>query len=141
MSEPGKILIVEDEDVLAKNLQAYLRRLGWATRIADTGQSAVEAAIDFRPGIILLDYFLPDMSGFEILRAIRQRHCCTCILMTGHPKHVVLGDARRHGVAEILIKPFSMSVLNSTFWTSAAEYCSICFGKLPDAPCKVPAET
>jgi DNA-binding response OmpR family regulator len=127
VSKPGKILIVEDQDVLARNLQTYLRRLGWETRIAGTGESALIAAIDFRPGIVLLDYFLPDMNGFEILQAIRAQHCCACILMTGHPEHVVLADARRLGVAHILGKPFSMAELNSAFWTSAAQYCVRCF--------------
>lgn len=133
MSQPGKILIVEDQDVLARNLQTYLRRIGWDTRIAGTGESAVAIAFDFRPGIVLLDYYLPDMNGFDILQAIRAQHCCACIMMTGHPEHVVLADARRLGVAHILAKPFSMAELNSAFWTSAAQYCVRCFQDRSDA--------
>jgi DNA-binding response OmpR family regulator len=129
MSPPGKILIVEDEDILARNLQEHFRRLGWETLIAGTGESAVTIAIEFRPGIILLDYFLPDMTGFQILEAIRKQHCCTSILMTGHPEHVVLTDARRYCIAHLLTKPFSMAELDSVFWNRASQYCVKCFSE------------
>lgn len=133
MSQSGKILIVEDEHVLARNLQMYLRGLGWETRVAGTGMSAITAAVEFRPGIVLLDYYMPDMNGLEILQAIRAEHCCACILMTGHPEHVLLTDARQLGVAHILAKPFSMTELNSAFLTSAAQYCVRCFQDRDDA--------
>ncbi len=129
MSPPGKILIVEDDDILASNLQEHFHRHGWETRIAGTGKAAVAVAIEFRPGIILLDYSLPDMNGFEVLDAIRKHHCCTCILMTGHPEDAVLDDARRYCIAHLLAKPFSLKQLDSVFWSRAAQYCVKCFSE------------
>jgi DNA-binding response OmpR family regulator len=126
VSQRKKILIVDDEDVLAKNLQAYFRRHGWEAWIAGTGNAAVIAATQFRPGIILLDFHLPDMNGFEVLRAVRMQHCCACILMTGNPEDVELAEARRHGIARILAKPLSMAGLELVRWATAAEFCLNC---------------
>src|SRR5512140_261513 len=120
MSESRKILIVEDEEILARNLQTYFRRLGWEARIAGTAERAVTEAGQFRPELILFDYSMPDMNGFEILDVIRTQHCCTSILMTGHPEDLVLEDARRYCVAHILPKPFPMAELRSAFWIRAA---------------------
>src|SRR6185369_2328215 len=82
---------------------------------------------EFRPELILIDYKLPDMTGFETLDAIRATHCCNCILMTGHPDHTVEAEAQRHGISRILYKPFPMAGLQSLLLASAAEFCSKCY--------------
>jgi CheY-like chemotaxis protein len=122
-----KVLIIEDEQTLAENLQAHFHRRGWDARIAGTGKSAVIAAAEFRPGMILLDYHLPDMNGFEALEAIRGVHCCGCVLMTGHPADTVLVQAQRLGIGRILTKPFSLAGLETQLWETAAEFCVKCF--------------
>ena len=122
-----KVLIVEDEEILAENLQAHFLRGGWDACIAGTGKAAVIAATEFRPGMILLDYNLPDMNGFKALEAIRAVHCCSCVLMTGHPADAVLAEARRLGIGRILTKPFSMAGLQTELWATAAEFCVKCF--------------
>ena len=120
MAPAKKVLIVEDEEILAENLQTHLRRCGWDTRIACNGQTAVLTADEFLPELILLDYNLPDMNGFEALDAIRAaNHCCGCVLMTGHPTEAVLADAERHGIGRILSKPFSLAGLTQLLGSGA----------------------
>ncbi|HXD38972.1 MAG TPA: response regulator [Ramlibacter sp.] len=127
-SSPSKeVLIIEDEEILAENLQAHFRRSGWNARIASTGKSAMAAAAEFRPALILLDYHLPDMSGFQALEALREAdHRCGCVLMTGHPTDVVMAEAERHAIGRILCKPFSMAELRDQLLATAAETCSKC---------------
>ena len=126
MKSPRKVLIVEDEETLAENLQVHLQRSGWEARIANSGRSAIEAANDFFPELILLDFHLPDMTGFDVLDAIRAaNHCCGCVLMTAHPQEDVLADAQLRRIAPILSKPFSMAGLINHL-SGAVKRCSTC---------------
>ena len=68
----GLILIVEDEADLLTALDYNLQREGYTTRVAATGQAALEAAqLDPVPDLVLLDLMLPDMSGTEVCRQLR----------------------------------------------------------------------
>jgi len=121
VTQTRNVLIVEDEEILAENLQTHLHRCGWNARIAPTGKSAVIAAREFRPALILLDYHLPDMNGFQVLDAIDAAHPFGCVLMTGHPTDTVLADAQRHGIGHVLPKPFALAGLHSLLLATAAE--------------------
>lgn len=113
MGQPMRMLIVEDEDILAVNLMTYIQRFGWDVRIASTGLQALAAADDFRPELLLLDYLLPDMTGFQILDAIHTHfYRCDCVLMTAHPTDTVLADAEQRGINCILHKPFRLNELD-----------------------------
>jgi len=68
----GPILIVDDDAIFRALVAALLARAGFATMIeASTGEEALAAARAERPTLILLDVFLPDMSGFEVCRTLR----------------------------------------------------------------------
>ena len=106
----GSVLIVEDEHLLGNNLQEYLLRRGWQAQLARSGEGAVEAFERLRPCVLLMDYELPGMDGFQTLDAIRARHqCCGCILMTAHTGEIVVTQAREHRISKVLYKPFSLA--------------------------------
>jgi DNA-binding response OmpR family regulator len=137
VAQGKKVLIIEDEEILAENLQTHFQRCGWDARVACNGKLAVIAADEFLPELILLDFHLPDMNGFEVLDAIRAgNHCCGCVLMTGHPTDTVLADARRHGIGRILCKPFPLSTLEGQLLATAAEY-----SLASPAPATAPADS
>ena len=109
MGQAIKILIVEDEDILAENLMTYIQHCGWEAQIASNGQRALVTAGTFLPQLLLLDYHLPDMTGFQVLDGIRH-HCasCNCMLITGHCTEAVRADALQHGIQRVLCKPFPL---------------------------------
>ncbi|WP_026295856.1 response regulator [Aromatoleum toluclasticum] len=113
MSASRRVLIVEDEDILAENLQAYLQRASCDARVAPDGASAIRALDGFVPDVLVLDYRLPDMSGFQVLDAIRMRGAtANAILMTGQPRNEVYDEAVRRGIEHILFKPFPLAELS-----------------------------
>ena len=68
-----KILIVEDEEPVAKAIQLKLEREGLSGVIARDGQEALEIFSQGGFSLILLDLILPKKTGFEVLREIRQK--------------------------------------------------------------------
>lgn len=68
-----RILVVDDEDVLAEMVSMALRYEGWEITTAGDGAGALAAARDARPDAVVLDVMLPDMSGLEVLRRLREQ--------------------------------------------------------------------
>src|SRR4051795_3482676 len=68
---PVRVLVVDDEATLAELVSMALRMEGWEVRSAGDGTEAVRIARDFRPDAVVLDVMLPDFSGLEVLRRMR----------------------------------------------------------------------
>ncbi len=66
-----KILIIEDEEVLAKVIQEKLERTGDDVAVAADGNAAITVAQSFLPDIIVLDLLLPKRNGFEVLQILK----------------------------------------------------------------------
>ncbi|VVP10421.1 Regulator of RpoS [Pseudomonas fluorescens] len=107
----NKVLVVEDEQLLAENLQGYLQAQELEVRIAHNGETAIGEAERFSPDVMVFDYRLPDMEGFQVLDAVRQNRNCHFVLITGHPTTEVCERARQLGVSHILFKPFPLAEL------------------------------
>jgi DNA-binding response OmpR family regulator len=96
--------------MLGSNLQEFLRRRGWQAGLARTGHDALAEYARSRPCMVLMDYELPDMDGFQTLGALRAQHrCCGCILMTAHTSESVVWRAEEHDIAHVLHKPFGLA--------------------------------
>ncbi|HET7769346.1 MAG TPA: response regulator, partial [Chloroflexota bacterium] len=65
------VLVVEDDVRSSALLAAHLRRAGYRVRFAETGERALELARTLRPDAITLDILLPDLDGWEVLRALK----------------------------------------------------------------------
>ena len=107
----NKVLVVDDEQLLAENLQGYLQAQELDVRIAHDGAQGIAEANDFAPDVMVFDYRLPDMEGFEVLDAVRQNRTCHFVLITGHPTAEVCERARQLDVSHILFKPFPLAEL------------------------------
>jgi two-component system OmpR family response regulator len=69
---PINVLVVDDEAVLAEMVSMALRYEGWNIATAGDGAGALESARSQRPDVVVLDVMLPDMSGLDVLRKLRE---------------------------------------------------------------------
>ena len=68
-----KALVVDDEENISFLVASALRADGMEVETAATGHAGLDAAERFRPDVLVLDVMLPDLGGFDVLRALRQR--------------------------------------------------------------------
>jgi len=76
-----RILVVEDERAVARGLEYALQDEGFSVLSAETGKQALDLARTQDPKLILLDIRLPDISGFDVCRQLRQEGKRQPILM------------------------------------------------------------
>ena len=67
----NKVLIVEDEDILAKVLEEKFQDEKFEVAVAGDGELALELAKSFKPNVIILDLILPKKDGFDVLRDLK----------------------------------------------------------------------
>lgn len=107
-----KILIVEDENAVARGLEYALQNEGYEVLIAETGLSALDFSRIAEPDLILLDLRLPDISGFDVCRQLRQEGKRQPILMLtalDEPVDKVLG--LELGADDYVVKPYDLREL------------------------------
>ena len=76
-----KILIIEDECLLADSLKALLERKGFAVECVYDGKAGEEYAMLGIYDLLILDVMMPEMDGYQVARAVRAKRCATPILM------------------------------------------------------------
>lgn len=103
-----KVLVADDEQVIANTLAAILNMSGFEARAVYDGRAAVDALSSFEPDILISDVMMPEMSGIEAAVAIlAQRPNCKVVLFSGQSATAgLLRDAQAQGHGfEILAKP------------------------------------
>lgn len=68
---PAKILIVEDDRYISKMYQLKLSLDGFDVQLADNGRIGIEKVKEFHPDIVLTDILMPEMDGFDVIKAIK----------------------------------------------------------------------
>lgn len=110
MSE--RILIVEDEPMLAEAVAYALEQEGFATDIATEGKSALVAFEQSHPDLVILDLMLPNINGWELFKAFRkQRLSVPVIMLTARAEEADRVAGLEMGADDYVTKPFSMREL------------------------------
>jgi CheY-like chemotaxis protein len=113
-----KILIVEDHPDVRRVLTLSLRHLGYEILQANNGGSGIALALSKIPDLILIDVSLPDVSGLEIARAIKQNPRTAeipLVGLSGHTEREMAAEALKAGMAAYLVKPINTQELVQVF--------------------------
>src|SRR5437660_3811207 len=108
---PKRVLVVEDEDAIRQTLRYNLSREGYAVSEANTGPTALSAARRERPDLILLDLMLPEMSGLEVCRVLRQELGTPILMLTAKGTELDKVVGLQVGADDYVTKPFSLNEL------------------------------
>jgi excisionase family DNA binding protein len=103
-----KVLIVEDDEKMAKAMQRALKRKGFETMVASEGFLAGTLALIFKPMVITLDLKMPGLGGLEVLKAIRDLPdlADVKVLVVSAMPRDQLDEAMAAGADDVLDKPF-----------------------------------
>ena len=102
-----RVLIVEDEESFAEPLEFLLRKEGFSTAIAATGQGALEEFDRNGADIVLLDLMLPGMSGTDVCKALRVRSAVPVIMVTARDSEIDKVVGLELGADDYVTKPYS----------------------------------
>jgi DNA-binding response OmpR family regulator len=102
-----RILIVEDEPMVAEVVERYLRRDGYAVSRAQDGIEALQAFDRFEPDLLVLDLMLPGLDGMEVCRRVRERAQTPIIMLTARGEEIDKLLGLELGADDYVTKPFS----------------------------------
>ncbi|MFA4841877.1 MAG: response regulator transcription factor, partial [Agrococcus sp.] len=111
MLSPGvpvpRVLVVEDEEQLARLVAAYLRRSLFDVRTAQDGAEAISVARQWHPDVVVLDVGLPGVDGIEVCRTLRTFSDCYVVMLTARVEEVDKLVGLSAGADDYVTKPFS----------------------------------
>jgi CheY-like chemotaxis protein len=114
MDPTATILIVDDEPVIRHALVTLLRRHGYGTLTAETGEQGSRIARELQPHLILLNIQLPGKNGWEVQRELAAdpvTQSIPVVAITGFPSGISRNAAIENGFSGFLEKPFRYSQL------------------------------
>lgn len=116
-----RILIVEDGNILAKNMKKYLDRGAGEVRTAADAAQAFQMLDTFAPDALVVDYGLPGVDGLQTYAEIvrRQARKIDCVMITGDSTEQLAQDARDMGIQHVVHKPFPIAELRWLLETPA----------------------
>ena len=107
----AKILIVEDEEKIARFLELELGHEGYAVEKAHDGRTGLEMASGGKWDLVVLDIMLPELSGLEVLRRLRKTSDVPVILLTARDAVTDKVSGLDMGANDYITKPFAIEEL------------------------------
>jgi two-component system, OmpR family, response regulator RegX3 len=111
VAEPLTVLVVEDEESFVEALVVGLKREGFLVRVATDGAEALELFDQVRPDLVLLDVWLPRMSGIDVCRELRTRSRVPIIMVTAKSSEIDTVVGLEVGADDYVTKPYRLREL------------------------------
>jgi DNA-binding LytR/AlgR family response regulator len=109
-----KILVIEDNPSVCKNIRQLLERAGYLVFTAENGSEGVRLALEILPDAIICDIMMPVMDGYEVLKQLSSTRTAASIPFLFLTAKVEMADLRRGmelGADDYLVKPFTAGEL------------------------------
>lgn len=107
----SRILIIEDEENLARFVELELKHDGYETDVELDGRQGLDAALNQDFDVILLDLMLPELNGLEVARRVREVKDTPIIIMTARDSVIDRVSGLDHGADDYIVKPFAIEEL------------------------------
>jgi two-component system KDP operon response regulator KdpE len=112
MSNPAQqALIIDDEIQIRRLLRLALESRGYVVHEAATGRLGLQEAAFRRPTVVLLDLGLPDMTGLEVLKSLREWSTVPVLILSVRDDEAIKVEALENGADDYVTKPFSTAEL------------------------------
>ena len=108
---PRTVLVVEDEPTFATAIAQRITAEGWTARVAGDGASAVQAALQLKPDLVIMDIMLPVMDGLEATKRIVAERPVPVLILTARDDETDKVIGLGAGADDYMTKPFSMREL------------------------------
>jgi two-component system KDP operon response regulator KdpE len=105
------VLVVDDEPNIRRALRVWLEQHDYEVILAATGEEALDLAATRSPDVVILDLVLPDISGLEVCRGLREWSQAPVIVLSAKGEERDKIEALDHGADDYLTKPFGMGEL------------------------------
>lgn len=121
MNRLCKVLIADDEKLVANGLQGQLESLGYdVVAVVDDGQRAVEVCRRTLPDVVILDIEMPGLDGLSAARQINRDPGTPVIILTAHGHPNLVDQAVQDGVVHYLLKPATSPSLHAAIQVATA---------------------
>jgi len=111
VADPLTVLVVEDEESFVEALVVGLKREGFLVRVATDGAEALDLFDQVRPDLVLLDVWLPRMSGIDVCRELRARSRVPIIMVTAKSSEIDTVVGLEVGADDYVTKPYRLREL------------------------------
>src|SRR5262249_55263884 len=123
---PGEtVLVIDDSPTILKVVQLVLTKAGFNVRTALDGEQGVEVAREKRPDLILLDFVMPKMNGYQVCRALTdddKLKDVPVVLMSAKGDQVGERFVKVMGIVDYITKPFSPDAITAVVTHTIAKY-------------------
>ncbi|WP_299319923.1 response regulator [uncultured Maribacter sp.] len=106
-----KILTIDDQQLILLSVEKRLTELGYDVKTADSGKKGIEVYNSFEPDLVLVDINMPDMSGLDVVKHIKEgkRSTTPVLVMSGNTDETIITDGFTLGIDDYMKKPVSLS--------------------------------
>jgi len=105
----GRILIADDDPLLARLVEHRFAARGYEVTVAEDGERALELIAEKKPDLVILDAMMPVMDGFEVLRRLKgdpQTRSMPVVMLTARDQEADIVAALSAGATDYVVKPF-----------------------------------